>query len=295
MENILRNFNVQLNNSDMDRQLKWKEYRDQITRFIKVNLTSERYEKLLILGAGNCDDIDLERLSGFCASITLADIDYNAMQRAVEKYRLERKSTTLVEIDFTGLDKSPEWNDFINRILLCKSDRDIESLFDVMRDKIRKAEFPFRNDFDIVIVSPIYTQLLLPQATGYLNILKQLDFNSKFLKTVETQLMDLVAYSIEILNGNIKLIAENSLDVFIISDILEAKTNSEFHRKMVALGSDSEIEAFYKQYVNEYGVGAGDYGLEDFSDEVKPDKSAWLKWNFSPDRMIFTKIANYKR
>lgn len=60
----------------------------------------------IILGAGNCDDLDLASLTEPFEEVTLADIDLSAMMDAVRPLNVNvRNKIQLVSTDFTKLDE----------------------------------------------------------------------------------------------------------------------------------------------------------------------------------------------
>ena len=67
----------------------WTKYRKYVTELVmesaKINKGSEdkKWKKLLIVGAGQCNDFDLVELIQKYAEVTLLDVDNNAMQSAV--------------------------------------------------------------------------------------------------------------------------------------------------------------------------------------------------------------------
>lgn len=63
---------------------RWRDYREQITDYIAREQRQE--ERILILGAGACDDMDLQPFLERGATIWLADINESAMQAAMAKW-----------------------------------------------------------------------------------------------------------------------------------------------------------------------------------------------------------------
>ncbi len=97
----------------------WKAYRQILSQYIidesnqvmlpltfRANTDPDHLlPSLAILGAGPCNDIDLHKLISHFSKITLMDYDTNAMQKALETYRL--KDCPYIEcknISFTGFD-----------------------------------------------------------------------------------------------------------------------------------------------------------------------------------------------
>lgn len=82
--------------------IEWQEYRHDLTRFIlrHVRPTS----KVAIIGAGQCNDLDLNLLSSSTKSIVLLDKDEEAMRKGIKRYNLEwNKNIAVQSIDLVGI------------------------------------------------------------------------------------------------------------------------------------------------------------------------------------------------
>lgn len=84
----------------------WTDYRNSVTDFIIRN--SEAGSSVAILGAGSCNDVDIQRLAGHFSEITLVDRDEAAMREAVERNAFSENAgkIRLKRDDFTGIDES---------------------------------------------------------------------------------------------------------------------------------------------------------------------------------------------
>lgn len=82
--------------------VRWRQYRDHMTEYILSNCT--KGNRILILGAGSCDDIDLLTMAEQASLICLADVNRRAMEAAVgrvQSIRPELQSRLLIlETDF---------------------------------------------------------------------------------------------------------------------------------------------------------------------------------------------------
>ena len=69
------------------------------------SLPAGQANRICLLGAGNCNDVDLRVLAGRCAEILLVDLDAEAMARGVAHQGLAEDSTVtcLSGVDLTGL------------------------------------------------------------------------------------------------------------------------------------------------------------------------------------------------
>ena len=73
----------------------WKNYRNEVTDFIIGHC--EKGSSVAILGAGKCEDIELERLKGHFAKIVLMDRDAREMEEALEKLKKHSGETDSLE------------------------------------------------------------------------------------------------------------------------------------------------------------------------------------------------------
>lgn len=94
-------------------QASWQAFaahRQQVTSRLTAAATGSPHDSLCILGAGNCNDLDLVRLTTHWPRITLTDIDAEAMQSGVafqfqtadEQTRLRQRQIVITPCDLTG-------------------------------------------------------------------------------------------------------------------------------------------------------------------------------------------------
>jgi hypothetical protein len=81
--NRLASTHVHLNRSTSDNWESFAGHRDTLTELILK--TTPARGRVCILGAGNCNDIDLARLLESCAEVHLVDLDEEALRRGVER------------------------------------------------------------------------------------------------------------------------------------------------------------------------------------------------------------------
>lgn len=86
----------------------WKLYephRNRVTSLILDALPSGNTNRLCLLGAGNCNDVDLSTLTNRCAHILLVDLDAEAMSRGITRQGLAEHAAVqlLPSVDLTGV------------------------------------------------------------------------------------------------------------------------------------------------------------------------------------------------
>jgi hypothetical protein len=83
----------------------YEHHRNRVTATILNSLPAGTDNRLCLLGAGNCNDVDLRALTDRCREIVLVDLDSEAMLRGVSKQGLSEVSTISVRpnVDLTGV------------------------------------------------------------------------------------------------------------------------------------------------------------------------------------------------
>lgn len=146
----------------------WSEYRQELTQLVLENC--ERGQRLAIMGAGCCNDIDLQKLSGHFSEITLVDFNESAMKRGQERYHLEHdKKIRLKTADFVGL-KPEDYIHFADTVLQAleeepaseqpERDRRILDELNAMYAKISQYQVDLGMDsYDCSLVLGVHSQL----------------------------------------------------------------------------------------------------------------------------------------
>ncbi|BCR35718.1 hypothetical protein [Mariniplasma anaerobium] len=285
----IKAFNQILNASDIKRFDNWSSYRKRLTTFL-YECIKNKHKNLIILGAGNLDDIDLDVFAHLFDTITLSDIDIKALEKAKHKYKSAAHKIQLKEMEYTGLRHSDYWNDFINKMLSFTNQSEIKAYFSILKKEIKQHKFVFDTKYDVVIVTPIYTQLLLQQILKDITILSSLNYPKNLLNYIESQALDIMPTVIQTFNFNISSILSDTGRLCVVSDIFEAKINSEFYQKIkIIIDDETQMSKFHSNYVKTYGIGIGDYGLEHFLKSRTIKKSQWFEWPFDINTSIFVK------
>ncbi len=164
-------FNHDVNQSDPTRFERWTDYRNQITSFIDDHTDGHVFSHLLVVGAGNCDDLDLSYLMRKFKKITLMDIDLEAMQKGLKTYHLDEKDIELIQKEFTGFDESGFFESLIDDLFQID---DGDKLIEYLNQKVKRAlHVPIfkshHQPYDFILVSPIYTQLVFHQIQNVSN------------------------------------------------------------------------------------------------------------------------------
>ncbi|XFA98753.1 hypothetical protein ACAG96_07735 [Candidatus Izemoplasma sp. B36] len=290
--NSVENFQNILNKSNANRYKKWTRYRALLTNYIISKIKSNQISKTIILGAGNSDDIDLKKIENYTEFLMLADIDLEAMKKAISKYKLDKNMCTIIKIDFLGLDDSKYWNNFVQEIIKLSTKAEIEIFLNKIREEILSFNFLPDKKFDLVIVTPIYTQLFLNQSLVFLDILNNLNYKVDLINFLKTEFLKISSIVINKFNENVINLMDKSSHLIVVSDIFEADYNSDFYRNISSL---DEMDQVLLEYQKKYGIGLGDYGLINLDQYLVSQSSKWLEWPFNKNKCFFVKVNEYKK
>ena len=258
---MITEYNKKLNSSYnvYEKYNSYKSYRKQVTDRIMSILSTD--SSLLIVGAGNLSDLDLSALSKY--EVTLLDIDEEAMKEGIKRQGLNLKDFTLIKGDLTGL----ETTDFFSNL-------------DEMRDDYLLSPIKISlSQYDIIIVLPIYTQLLLPQLIEILGY-----------ERIQAYL-PLIQNRIDVLNNFLREHLKPEGKVIAFSDVLEYDHSQEEYQYLKVHENNAMLlDDFYTQYLNTYGHGLGSYGLFEMSQKLNVFKEDYLIWPFSKERLMLIKM-----
>ncbi|MEO0375389.1 MAG: hypothetical protein AAF329_12350 [Cyanobacteria bacterium P01_A01_bin.17] len=127
------------------------DHRDRVTSLLMQGADDSR---LCILGAGNCNDLDLQTLVQFHREVHLVDIDTNALDKGVARQNLVNHSRLYLHggVDLTGmLDQIASWSSDTQ-----VSEADIAAFLDRPICSLDKIPGPF----DIVASTCVLSQLI---------------------------------------------------------------------------------------------------------------------------------------
>lgn len=174
----------------------WSDYRKTLTDFI-INHTKVK-RSALIVGAGRCNDFDLKRLSDHFSSLTLADIDSEAICQGLKKQEISSERAYVRRADIVGLgaDKLRALSEEVE-ILARKGKNDLTDVFLNRCESLFNERIPdplyTTGQFDYVICIGVHSQLLsiIPriacvfQRAGFMNI----ETVCKYVSSMNTQLI----------------------------------------------------------------------------------------------------------
>lgn len=284
METYQRKMN---HNRDEYRKLRWKHHRIQVTGLFDAVFSKKAFvDKVAIVGAGNCDDLDIEYLATKCNSIYLFDIDMESMEKGTANLpERTREKIQLIEIDVTGLDKV-DFDHHLSSML--NHGETAKGIFRYLKDtenrlgQLSERVFAnYYNDFDIVATSAIYTQLFYNWAMELLSDHAN-HYQKKDAEEMKNGILDVRDEIVRTVNHSISKCTKQNGFCITWTDILKIEpeymdTINEGLNAIFALASN-------------VGYGAALIGVKTFIEKL--DKSEltlrYWPWDFQENKQYLT-------
>jgi hypothetical protein len=294
--NHIEIFNSNLNQNQNKRYERWTEYRAQIDNFLSPVLSDPSLEKnkALIIGCGNLDDLNLKTITGLFKKVTLTDIDLESVKKGVIQQEVSTTNLEYCRLELTGFEDSCFFDQLIQVIMECKNQSCIQKYIDDHLIQIEKYQFLKEHSYDLILISPIYTQLIYHQLLNITQTLRELGHDQDILKWLESYMLDLMPGVIERLNKNLLTILSPKGRLVVLSDIFQSQQGTEFDLLIKkAIQSKKEMDKVYQYYLDKYGYGLGDFGLYHLDELMRTINYRWIIWPFDLDVSMVVKIKAY--
>jgi len=286
----VKSFNETINHSYNipQRHNNWAEYREKVTAFItSIDLDNK---DVLIVGAGNLNDIDLNQFGNATKGITLLDVDSAAMTTGLKRQNLDPAEYTLLELDLTGLDQESgndlsnvnSENSFFDNFTDALTYGTLKSFVENYDNHQLSYNLP---EYDVIIILPIYTQILFHQLMNLAHhTLPRVD------EQIAQMIMELSGGLLSKINNKLLgCIAKQGI-VVALSDVLEYSRGSAEYTELSAIVADQvQTTAFYESYLNTYGYSLGAYGLYDLASKCAVELEQFILWDFDENRRMLVK------
>lgn len=273
-------FYHQLNQSH--KNLNQKQYIKDTTKIIGATLTKDQtYENLLIIGAGNLSDFDLDFLSSTFNQVYLSDIDDQSIYQALEKLK-DHQNMIVKQVDYIGMRKTGFFNDFVN-LLNMKSHKEINTMINTKIIQLLNYNFStyINITFDAIYISPIYTQLLYREVESKLTSLSTQGLQQIIKDDILSILLEKMSDIIHHFNLEVIKLLKNNGVLFVSSDIFYLTDNLFSEQVKKHISDQKKMDEIYQTYQHTYGIGLGDYGLLDISSNLCFISKKWLLWGIT--------------
>lgn len=300
--NKIKLFNHNLNNS-LDYQSKSKElFADQVSLLLRAYVDKINARRsVCIIGSGKMEDFSLSFFVKRFEEVFLTDIDTDTVQKAVNDYHFtkkEKNQITIKQVEYTGFEEDLFFDDFKERIVNARTFEKIDQILDNKLENIKQFTFmeEYKNRFDFIYVSPIYTQLIYNQVLRECSILRESGYPEHLIKYIENRMLDEMIGIIDRFNKNIISLLEEKGTLFVLSDVFQVDIGSKFDLRVQAgIKSRHVMDEIYEGYISKFGMGLGDYGLFSLDREMKSLVSRWMIWPFTEKVNFVIKVKIYNK
>ncbi len=293
MNKNVREYLAKVNQREEDRWERWSTYRQTLTDLsIKVLLEYPKREVLMI-GSGAVDDFDLHRLIAHASSLSFLDLDIEATKDGIKRQGLNTNDFMMIQQDLTGFDDIDffdSWHQFmLGEPSFVETILFIDQKMKQIQDK--DSSLSMKKTFDVVIVCPIYTQLIYHEWVEMVNQQHPKSWSLDEISKLKAYVLDLMVPIIDHVNKTIKALVKQGGKVIAISDIIEwNRVDFQTFEKAHPSLSEYELMEYYLSYVNQYGMGLGDYGLWSLREGSIEQTSRFLLWPFSHERVMLVQM-----
>lgn len=267
------------NNDTKDNWELWEPFRDmnrdQVYKVV-FNRNKLKYDRALILGAGNGNDIDVRYLEDTFKEITLVDIDETALDRFIEKAKSPNKFIKKI-IDLSGIEKI---------MTLDIANKTLPQIETTLRKATPSHDFSeLSGQYDFILNSNYTSQLVNPFILSILAAIGKTP-TSKII----SELSELSVRIITSLFNNIHNLLDkdgvfiHSIDTFEVSEDEETGYKSPaYYPVMEALnGSMANIQNLYRQDIlsglRKYMI-VGNY-IPNIDRKFKVESMRFVPWRF---------------
>jgi hypothetical protein len=278
---------------EQNRVWNWMSHRQEIKDLIKNSLGElHSKDEVIILGAGNCDDLDLNYLAERFHTIALADIDSDSVQTAVNGMdpQLQLQIKCLDSLDFTGLDQVDFYSRFQSLLDHRATAMQLTALFEDISTEV--AHKPVltqqKGKYAAVISSAVHTQLFYLHALSVFAI-----YAKSYGKNDVKQIVEGIVVLRDVLllqyNEMLFSLTRSGGVVIMWTDIilLDAQT-SLIKETIFSLTNDVERVQFMLRFMGNYGIESAVLALQDLNDKMAVEGKllrSWL-WPFNAEKQF---------
>ncbi len=279
----------------------WSAYRKTISAFIgEATKTNPHMKSVVVLGAGNVNDLDLRHLCSIFNSIVLTDADTESINAGIVRQMIIGKEFSKIQIiqsDYTG---SQKVGFFEGLERLAKKAAPVGEITLYIEDSFSKMincspSGIFADGFDMVISLPIYTQLVYTQIEVFLKILHEYGLYeysglNKILSSAYNNMPSLID------NYNDLLISacKSGGSIVMLTDIIEMSKKSGLLRKIKKHMSKGElVEDIMESYIKNNGIELAQIGRNDLLSKTDKLNAIYALWPFNQEKeyLVYGVIA----
>lgn len=291
LENIM-NF---INEDNDDRTTRWKEHRNKICELMSYSLKSEcdinNDRKIIVFGAGRCEDLDFNYLDNNFSEIHLVDIDEKTLRSSIEKLpnSIKDKIKILKGFDFSGLKKYG----YYKKLKELVEEGKVKKIIKYIRKIAQKIDINIETEkykYNVVMSTAVYTQLCYIPSL-FIIMPKVSNFTKSEINIIKKELVYLTNIVVKKYNDLLISSVIDGGSVIAISDVLELSNNMPYKNEVISKNHSIRNLAVESLLKLGYGLVGGEEGIKDISSklvEQTVQNEEWI-WNFLNNRKFLTR------
>jgi len=300
----MRAFNNDVNNTGnlTDKYSDWSAYRNDVTQFVKgaVSQISDA-KSIIVLGAGECNDIDLQFLSGTFERIVLTDVDEKSIYDGIARQGIaDAARLQVLQVEYTGLENA---GFFDTLSALCSDNAPVPKICEFIKNaltNVRSADMSeiSGDGFDIVLSCPIYTQIVFTQAEVLMEILAHYStYTHSDMHTLLQSVSENMPALIEKYNNLLLSLMNRSGKLVVLSDVIETHPGGELVQTIGDILAAQPVDSHALEHlIHDHGLLFGTLGRDDLLHKTDAVDSIWSLWPFDENRhyLVCGILANKK-
>ncbi|MCK8060050.1 MULTISPECIES: hypothetical protein [unclassified Fusibacter] len=237
--------------------------------------------RVAIVGAGNLNDLNLKSWLDENVDLHLFDADQQAMKNGVDRQAWTGK-VAYHQVEFTGLDDK----NFFEELSVLMAHQDITGIERFLENTKVEPDWTKESDFDSIIITPIYTQLVLGQVMTMIEHYRLEPHQKRLVPAV----LKFMAQLIDQVNSSLLKLLKGGGQCYAWSDILEYHSSHvDFER--IACMDQKQLKQLVHDYEKSYGQGIGNYGIANLCSHLAHEKdSHYLTWPFDDKRLMVVEL-----
>jgi hypothetical protein len=281
---------------DEERWVAWESHRSDINELIEKSLCKDgKAETAIILGAGNCDDLDLQFLSQLFDSITLADIDGDATARAVSSIDnecLKSQIHIMKNIDFTKLDQIDFYHRFEQLLMRKVSSNEVVALLISSENEIDNCSLlsDLHKYYSVVISSAVYTQVFYIHALTIFAKYAEC-YSKQEVNQIVKGLVQLRDKIIKNYNDLMIFLLKDYGKIIIWTDVLRLDSSMEaIIEELYEFRTEKDRFKYLLKMIAQFGREAAIVGLQDLQGKLSesPHLQRFWNWPFNDEKQYLT-------
>ena len=253
-------------------------------------------KEVLVFGAGNCTDINIDHLADMFENIVLTDVDIKSLDKAYSSFdRRIRRKVTIKREEYTGLDSFDFHNTLFDKLHHKEKMSAIKDYVEsVFKDINYNEILTDTKQFSVVLSTPVYTQIFYNQASSLLLLMPAFGYLQGDIDELDKLLQDKYVDVLHNYNCLLGLTCKDQGIIGCWTDVIEVKESSPFFSKLPNVLSQSveERDRYFLNLASTHGLTGAVHGLYDLlSNIINPLTKTWWLWPFSLSKSYI--VAGY--